>query len=212
MQPKTVKMKAILFFLAVVSILALLPAGLAAERVHFKNGRSLEVLSTREDGQMLILILPNQSEIGVPKSLIEEIEGGRPDLISENRTRSQIQPPRGKKMEELVGYKRALAEAQTNLGGTLRPDGTADHSADGKVRSFGFSYKGSEDVTRTSGKGPHIDVRNLRPGGSRVQSDNPNVLNPAAASSGGESARGGDKPPVFQVRETSSSPAKFGPP
>lgn len=211
MQPKMMKKKAMLLFLAAVSVLALLPAGLAAERVHFKNGRSLEVISTREEGQMLILTLPNKSEIGVPKSLIEEIEGGRPELASERPSNSQIQPPRGKKMEDLIGYKKALREAEMNLGGTLRPDGMVDHSGDGKVLSLGFSYKGSHDVTRTSGQGKGIDVRTLRKGsGSRAYSDNPNVLNPQEPKAGA-GAQPVEGVPAFPVREAAPPPAKLGP-
>lgn len=150
-----------------VAVLALtlgLPGASATERIRFKNGHSIVVVSSRIEGEFIFLTLEDGSEVGFPKSLVEIQEKG--DFQRYSRPANGF-GGRGPSARETMAYRRnqvSRGRLSEGLSGVAR-------SVKGReLNSVGFSFRGS-------GWGASQDV-----------SDRPrplNILNPADRLGGG---------------------------
>lgn len=132
-----------------------LPA-LAGERVHFKNGHILEVVSSRTDGTTIFLKLPDNSEIGVPTALIAEIEGGREVSAVGNARPIGNFAGRGPALTDLIGYKQLEAQNGQRIVGEVSRQALSQYKkTPNQPMTFGFSWRGSGDIADMNlNKGP----------------------------------------------------------
>lgn len=124
----------------------------AGERIQFKNGHTIEVMSSREEGEMVYVRLRDGSEAGFPKSIIQEVETNR--AVSEiNIGEGTNWSGRGPALTDLHGY-RALVQQSERFGGM-----TAFATAPNRARiandpralpTFGFGWNGSSDISRAN--------------------------------------------------------------
>jgi hypothetical protein len=134
-----------LFALAALSV----PGALAGERIHFKNGHVLDVLASRTEGRMVYLTLPDRSEIGVPAALIADIEGAREVHAGKGGAGPRTNySGRGPAYTDLWGFKALSKEAQEQIVGEVTLGGLSKfHNDPDKPYTFGFSYRGSQDIS-----------------------------------------------------------------
>ncbi len=139
--------------LGLVVVLALV-CGLAfaGERIKFKNGHSLTVSSSRVEGAMIYLVLADGSEIGLPKSLVAEVEAGHK---AKPVNRGYVgASPRSNSFLDLNGTQVALRERVGGPPLQLRADVRQASLPSGKRLTVGFKYKDSIDVTQLARRTP----------------------------------------------------------
>ena len=149
------------------TVLTLLAVGLtvapslAGERIHLKNGRIVEVQSTRVEGPMLFLTLTDGAEMGIPQVLVENVEAGI--------TPSQSAPVtnysgRGPNLSQLQGYQ-ALQAQLGQAGRSLGPAVTGIKSGGKRgakaIGTFGFSQNGSLDLADIKQESEKVSVRQI---------------------------------------------------
>ncbi len=159
--------------LFIVFALCTAAPALAGERVHFKNGHMLEVISSRTDGAMVYLRLPDKSEIGVPAALIAEVEGGR-DVPVVGAQQVGNFSGRGPALTDLIGYKQLAAQSGPKFVGEVTQEGLSEYkrSNPNQPMTFGFSFRGSSDISNMNlSRGPQVRVNDLSgsTSGSAVQ-------------------------------------------
>ncbi len=145
-------------FLAGLGVaLAAVPAASAGERIQFKNGHTIEVMSSREEGDMVYVRLRDGSEAGFPKSIIQEVEVNRA-VPETNIGEGTNWSGRGPALTDLQGY-RALVQ-QSERHGNMTAFATAPNRAriandPHALPTFGFGWNGSSDISRANqGRGP----------------------------------------------------------
>ena len=161
---------AALIAVSAVALLATASAS-AGERIHFKNGHMLDVVSSRVDGAMVFFKLPDGSEVGVPQSLIAEVEGGRD--VAPGRfagTGENTRGGRGPSVNELFGVQRLMQQAEA-AGEPMVLNVTQDALKRIKVdpsrpMTVGFAYNGSTDINDLAvvGQGPRVSLRDVATG------------------------------------------------
>lgn len=123
----------------------------AEDVIRFKNGHSLAVRSSRVEGEMVHVVLPNGSEASFPRSIVKLTETGvvatpssAPNVASSYAGRA----PRG---AELMGSRRGEAmAAMGQAGGSSSKKAVAEgflNSNGGKApQTVGFSRWGSDAI------------------------------------------------------------------
>ena len=143
----SIRFLVLLIVLGVASGLAL-----AGERIKFKNGHSLTVSSSRVEGSMIFLVLADGSEIGIPKSLVAEVEAGHK---ARSRARGHVgASPRSNSFLDLAGTQVALRERDGGPPLQLRGDIRRASVPSGKRMTVGFKYRDSVDVTELARRTP----------------------------------------------------------
>jgi hypothetical protein len=117
---------------------------LAGERIEFKNGHTMVVKSSRVEGDVVYLELPDGSEIGFPKVLIKDVEEGHRRLPPRERTEHA---GRGPGLQDLPGYQRAArAAGRQDL---VREGRLTSVSLDPTKRyTMGYTHRGSVDLLK----------------------------------------------------------------
>lgn len=153
-------MKAVLAFCGLAVLAAAVPVH-AGEWVYFKNGHKMLVESMREEDGIVYLKLNAGNEVGFPKNLLAEVSKTN-ELRPTGQFKAARSSGRGPGFDEVLGTQQVLADM-----------GTAQRSAvlesqrmrEGVTYSYGFSYLGSEDVSRiqrvTPTSSPRQQLRDL---------------------------------------------------
>ncbi|GAB4222144.1 MAG: hypothetical protein Kow0062_18190 [Acidobacteriota bacterium] len=147
----------ILLVCAALLVAGLVPTGQAGERVRFRNGHTMDVEKSRVEGDVLYLTLPEGGEIGVPRSLVAEIESGH--RVASRRRGSIGFSPRSIPFDQLPGAQRAMRERDGGAPLSMRVKVPSGQVKAGQRMTVGYRYKDSIDVSelgRAQSSGPVV--------------------------------------------------------
>ncbi len=147
-------MKVLLAFCGLIVLAASVPVH-AGEWVYFKNGHKMLVESMREEDGIIYLKLNAGNEVGFPKNLLAEVS-----KTTEFRVTQQYAAARGSGrgpgFDQLLGTQQVLAD----MGNVQRNAALeSQRMKAGVTYSYGFSYMGSEDVSRMQRQTPKTSPR-----------------------------------------------------
>lgn len=147
-------MKALLAFCGLIVLAAAVPVH-AGEWVYFKNGHKMLVESMREEDGIVYLKLNAGNEVGFPKNLLAEVSKTT-EVRANPQYRAARASGRGPGFDQLLGTQQVLAE----MGNVQRSAALeSQRMREGVTYSYGFSYMGSEDVSRIQRATPNTSPR-----------------------------------------------------
>lgn len=148
----------------------------AGEWVHFKNGHKILVESMRTDGDFVFLTIEQGKEVGFPKALIEfarPTQDLRPKGNDGPLAQGQLY---GDGFDDMIGARAAMLDSGQikELAGRVSGAGLQA----GETYSLGFSFRGSNDITRQRGA---IPTQSMKSAFSRLRSTNLAAAAPLAS-------------------------------
>lgn len=159
----------------------------AIERVHFKNGHTIEALKVVEKDDMIFLHMADGSRIGFPKELVKERDKNAKAAKARAKPNRSGFGGRGPSMRQLHGYRNRLSKMNRNVrlagSSARRPESHKGPS------TYGFSYKGSGFN-----------------GGERIPSSSPNSINLLADPAPGASVFGPGKDMASELVNVNGRP------
>ncbi len=118
--------------------------GFAAERIHLKNGRIVEVLSSRVEGPMVFVKLKDGAEMGFPMALVEQLEAGVAATAAPVPVTNYA--GRGPTLTQLQGFQRLVTQNGGPRNISLPPGTKMGKRGDKPIGTYGYSYQGSLDL------------------------------------------------------------------
>ncbi|MDQ7005923.1 MAG: hypothetical protein Q9Q40_01680 [Acidobacteriota bacterium] len=165
-----------------------LPWAAATERIRFKNGHTIVVLSSRVEGDFIYLTLEDGSEVGFPKALVAVQEEGE---FQRYARPTNGFGGRGPSARETMAYRRSQVRAGHLSAGL---SGVARKVKGRELNSVGFSFRGS-------GWGANEDA-SARPQPLSVLA--PEARRTVASAGGGTPSGGAGTLPAVGTRRTRS--------
>ncbi len=138
-----------------LSLLAIAGPVQAGEWVYFKNGHKMLVESMREEDGIVYLKLNAGNEVGFPKALLAEVSQTN-DQRGSKQFAAASGTGRGPGFNDLLGTQQVLSEMGVAQRSAILQ---SEKMKSGTTYSYGYSYLGSEDVSRIQRVTPTQSLR-----------------------------------------------------